>query len=1158
MSFIRLLLASLRYHWRVSAAVAAGIATATAVLTGALVVGDSVRGSLAHLTLDRLGRIDDVLIADRFFRTALAGEWSAEQGFPKSFTAAVPAIVVEGSVATPEEERVARAGKVTILGCTAEFWSLGSSGPQAPPDPDQVVLNEPLAENLGVHVGDDVLVRIGESTGIPPESALGRKQERIRSRRLTISAIIPADGLGRFGLRPNQQLPYNAYANLKTLQESLEQPERVNALLVTGAGDAAPTAVADRDLATALHPSLDDYGLTLRATDHGYWQLTSRRMLLESVAEQAAEEEFRKDHPRAALTYLANTLADGDKQIPYSTICALNFATLPPQGPFTSSDGQTIPPLKDDEIALNAWAVGDLDAKLGDEIAVTYFEPETLHGQVQEKTARFRLAAIVAMTGPAVDRNLTPEVPGITDQKSIADWDPPFPFEPGRVRKQDEQYWDEYGTTPKAFVSLASGRRLWTSRFGDATSLQFDPPPPGTPEQYSGRLARRLEPATMGLRLMSVKRLGLAAASGTTPFSLLFLGFSFFIVAAAVMLVSLLFRLSIQQRSREIGIFAAVGLAQRQIVRLLAGEGLLVAAVGAAVGVPAGVGYAAVMLHGLRTWWVAAISTPFLQLHWTALSLTIGLASGVAVSLATMLWTLRQLGRQSVRQLLAGRTEDALARFAPPSRWAGWLAAGAALAALVAGFAALELGGEAQAGAFFGSGAAVLTALLALWWSQLRSSGSKTLLTTGRLPLARLAIRNGARNPTRSALTMGLMAAASFLIVAISAFQIDPASETGRRESGSGGFQLIAQSAQPVYLNLDSPRQRTELGFTEADNDLLVDSQIFSLRVQPGDDASCLNLYQPTQPRALGVPRSLVERGGFAWAGSMASGDNRLNPWLLLDAPAPAAAAAPKSPDAEAVEEPPLIPGVLDMATALYSLHLYKGVGEIFQIHDAAGRPLRIQLVGMLQNSIFQGDLLLSEENVIRYFPDASGYRMFLIDVDAPRRPIAGKLAPVAVRARDVRRLLEAHLGDYGFSAERTLDRLASLMAVQNTYLLTFQSLGGLGLLLGTFGLATVQLRSVLERRGELALLRAAGFRRSRLAWLVTIENAVLLVGGLGVGVAAAAVAVLPHLFGGEASLPIAALGGWLAIVLAVGLLAGLAAVRATLRADLVPALREE
>jgi len=127
---------------------------------------------------------------------------------------------------------------------------------------------------------------------------------------------------------------------------------------------------------------------------------------------------------------------------------------------------------------------------------------------------------------------------------------------------------------------------------------------------------------------------------------------------------------------------------------------------------------------------------------------------------------------------------------------------------------------------------------------------------------------------------------------------------------------------------------------------------------------------------------------------------------------------------------------------------------------------------------------------------------------------------------------------------------------VQNTYLSTFQSLGGLGLVLGTFGLAAVQLRNVLERRGELALLRAVGFPRRRLGWLVLLENAVLLLAGLAAGLLAAGTALLPHLLGGQATIPWASLGGTLLLVLAAGLIASLAAVRATLQAPVVPALR--
>ena len=131
-------------------------------------------------------------------------------------------------------------------------------------------------------------------------------------------------------------------------------------------------------------------------------------------------------------------------------------------------------------------------------------------------------------------------------------------------------------------------------------------------------------------------------------------------------------------------------------------------------------------------------------------------------------------------------------------------------------------------------------------------------------------------------------------------------------------------------------------------------------------------------------------------------------------------------------------------------------------------------------------------------------------------------------------------------------------MVVQNTYLSTFQSLGGLGLLLGTFGLAAVELRNVLERRRELALLRAIGFRRASLAALVMFENALLLVIGLAIGMLSAMVAVLPHLVFGGAVVPWASLATTLSLVLAAGLAAGSTAVRAAVAAPLLRTLTVE
>jgi len=1134
MTPLRLALRSLTYHWRMNLAVALGVAAGTAVLTGALLVGDSMRGSLRRLTLERLGRVDHALVDDRFFREELAAEMAAGPGFGEHFAAAVPAILVRASLENPASDPPRRANRVNLVGCDQRFWQLGAGGPSKPPREREILLNQPVAELLGAKAGDVVILRLPRPDTIPADTPLGRKQQTVTSSRLHVSEVIPAEGLGRFALRHSQQRPRNAYVPLEWLAERLDRAGKVNTLLVAGrsAGRVTPAEALKR----AFRPRPADFGLHVEETPNDYFNITSERVFIDRPTEEELLDALSGRRVLPALTYLANWITCGERKIPYSTVAAVDFVAEPPLGPFLSVDGEPIPPLADDLIVLNQWAAEELDARVGDTVVLTYFEPETSRGQMRETTVELKLEAITPLRGAAADPHFTPEVRGVTDVESMADWDPPFPFDAKRIRPQDEQYWDEHRATPKAFVSLKLGRRLWGSRFGRVTRLAVEPRPGETAKSL--REALDLDPAAVGFGFQPVKARGLEASKGSTPFSVLFLAFSFFIIASAVMLVALLFRLGIDQRASQLGALLAVGLNRRQLRRVLAAEGLLIAAGGSLVGLAAGIGYAALMLAGLQTWWLSAIVTPFLRLHVTPLSLASGFFAGVAAAYGAIRFAVWRSCRASPVVLLAGRTSEPLPPAAAERGRKRWIQV--ALVALVvvpvAGLLAARIGEEMQAAAFFGAGAIALTAAVLLVWVRLRAGATRQAVAAGGGNLARLALRNAARNPERSSLTIALVAAACFLIVAVSAFHLDPALGVPDRQSGDGGFDLVAESVRPLHYDPGTPQGRFELGIGGEAAETLGACTILPLRLNAGDDASCLNLYQPMQPRVLGISEQMIERGGFAWAGIAedATPEEKANPWRLLRRKA--------TTDEDGVLR---IPVVLEKNTATYSLHLRGGVGSPYEIRDGHGRPLHLEVVGLLSGSIFQGALLVSEEALLEHFPDVNGYRFFLVDTPPSE-------------AESAQRALESALGDFGLAAETSTRRLTRFFAVQNTYLSTFQSLGGLGLVLGTVGLAVVQLRNVLERRRELALLRAAGFRRAMLARMVLIENFVLLGVGLGCGVLAASLAVLPHLLNRAASIPFASLGATLGLVVSVGLVASLAAVRAAVAAPLLTALREE
>ena len=362
--------------------------------------------------------------------------------------------------------------------------------------------------------------------------------------------------------------------------------------------------------------------------------------------------------------------------------------------PLVDLAGQRIASPDRDQIVLTQWAAEDLQAQPGDRLRIEYFAPETTHGQAQELNAELVVHAITPLTEPvapfrrnraavyespptlANDPDLTPEVKGVTDQETIDDWDAPFPIDYARVRDEDDDYWANHRTTPKGYVSLATGHRLWGNRFGRVTSFRIPAQEGLTPRIHSRSSwfdELNQDAAAIGFAFTPVKRQQLAASQGTTPFDALFLALSFFIIAAALMLVALLFRLGVEQRAEELGTLLAVGLRRRGAAVLLILEAAVVAAVGGLAGLLIGMGYARLMLFGLRTWWLGAITAPFVDYHATSRSLVLGYGLGVLVCLITIGWSMWALRRVSIRRLLAGRmAEGAVLHGA--GRWArlGW------------------------------------------------------------------------------------------------------------------------------------------------------------------------------------------------------------------------------------------------------------------------------------------------------------------------------------------------------------------------------------------------------------------------------------------------------------------------------------------------------
>jgi len=265
------------------------------------------------------------------------------------------------------------------------------------------------------------------------------------------------------------------------------------------------------------------------------------------------------------------------------------------------------------------------------------------------------------------------------------------------------------------------------------------------------------------------------------------------------------------------------------------------------------------------------------------------------------------------------------------------------------------------------------------------------------------------------------------------------------------------------------------------DDPSLEDIQVVQLRVRDGDDASCFNLNRAQSPQLLGIqPDQLKQRGSFTFT-DVIEGAASKEAWNLLNR--------------DLGQD--VVPAVGDYATVIWALG--KSVGDQLQFSDDRGNSFKLQIVGLLKNSILQGSLIIAEDEFIKRFPSEEGYRMLLID--CPKQKINA-----------VTDKLSFGLKYFGLDLMPAAQRLAEFNSVENTYLSIFQMLGGLGLILGSVGLGLVVLRNVLDRRGELAMLRAVGFDKIMLKKMIFHEHSGLMLGGLACGVIAALVAVGPAL----------------------------------------------
>ena len=718
------------------------------------------------------------------------------------------------------------------------------------------------------------------------------------------------------------------------------------------------------------------------------------------------------------------------------------------------------------DIVVNDWVAGELGVAAGDSVTMAWYEIGPLR-QLIEKSRRFRVFRVVPLAGVWADSTLMPAIPGMADAGHCREWEAGVPVDLGKIRERDEEYWNRYRGTPKIFVSPELADEIWANRFGAFTAIRF--PAENFSEQQFLRLFReKVTPATLGFSIAGVRKSGMAAARGGVDFGQLFLGLSFFLLLAAIILTILLFRLNLETRESQLGTLLHLGFTPRKAAGLLMAETSVVAIAGVAAGIPLAVAYVRVIFTFLNTLWWDIVRTPVIFLKIDPSTLALGAFISLLVALGAVAFPLKGVMKRQIADLHRRTFSPASPQGILRSRGAALLLTAAALLLLL-----LQLTGilPAHPVLFFLSGALLLAGMVAAFSLLLSSLEGKR---GHSMAPGRMALRMAARNRKRSTAIFLLFALGTFIVVATGANRQNLYTRAEDPASGTGGFSAWAELSVPLLYDLNDPARRTAEGLDTS-------FSVVPFSRVAGDDASCLNLNKIENPPILGVDPALL-KGRFSFATATPELDPG-DPWASLTKSLPGG----------------VIPGIADQTVIQWGLMMK--IGDTLHYLAETGDTLHIRLIGGLAPSIFQGSVIIAESHFYRYFPTHSGSTAFLT-----------RWAPEDEESLTAE--ISDLLRDNGIEMTPTTRRLAGFASVTNTYLAIFLALGVLALALGTVGLALVVARAVLERRHELATFLALGFPREKVVLHLFAEYLFLLTAGTMTGFVAGLTAVIPSLTG--------------------------------------------
>jgi putative ABC transport system permease protein len=903
------------------------IALLSAVITGSLLTGSSVRTSLKRSAAERLGNTG-ILVSSgiRSFDAALAERVKDSAGIDCSGI-----LEINGYCQNLNSQKGAFNTHIYATG--NDFFKFHGYD-SVTISPGEIAINKRLADYLGVKQGDDLIIRFREITDIPPDAPFAPAGDAGKSVVMKIGNILKTSGIGNFSLSISQIMPMNIFMNLSDLINEYGKPVKINRLLINKKYDRSVNEISSA-IQKVLRPA--DIGLKMRKIKNtGEIELISDRIFIDDILIREVRRKLVSAAP--VITYLGNSFRTGSRSTPYSFISALPSSIYPEI-------------VNGNKAIINKWLAEDLAVNNGDSIRISWYSPDSLNKLVERNNV-FIVSKIVEIKDIWGDSLLMPDFPGISGSASCSSWDAGVPIKTNEIRRKDEDYWNRYRGTPKVFISYEKGKELWGNNFGPATAIRF--PAVITEYEIESNLRGSLDPAMTGFNITPLASESVKAANEGVDFGTLFLGLGFFLILASIVLLSFAVSSYYDSKRGQIITLFALGFKNRWIEKLLFLESAIIGFVGCFTGAFTGYLVNIIITNALNSVWRGAVQTDTLYAFFNSGAILTGFLITLFTTMVFMLIKVkRHLNRMNKKEKEVHEAASA------GSNLIFLLISAVLTLSLLIGSLLLK---ETELGLSFAAGTLLLITLI-LFFRQIllakKINPSDTLLPGGNLSRLFYSF-----NPSHAITPVLFIAAGVFAVFITGANKMDFNENHLKRSSGTGGYLLWCENTIPVKDDINTLRGRNKLGL---DADSLSAMDFVDIKRSSGNDASCLNLNHVTSPPLLGLdPTDFISRGSFSFSKSIHN-KSIINPWQYLNI--------------NSVKN--TIYGIADQTVLEWGLKLKTGDTLILRAEN--GQPLKIIIAAGLQSSVFQGYVLIGKDNFSKYYPSVSGSSILLVKGEPDR-----------------------------------------------------------------------------------------------------------------------------------------------------------------------------